>query len=114
MNELINFMQQLLNFFLNMLWIVLVIVAIWCAIWIGAFFPIVKNRKHQQKVREFEKDYNKIEVEYGATMRLKEATDEKLRSTLFVLAKKEKELADITAELEKKTTETSKKKPSKK
>lgn len=102
--------KQLLDLVINVALIVALLAVIYAIIWTAIFFPIIKLRKHKQKVFEMEREYNKIEVEYATTMRLKDATDEKLRQTLFILSQKEQQLEKINKELEKKDKETNKKK----
>lgn len=86
-----------------------VLAFIYVMFWVAAFFPIVKLRKHKQKVAEFEKEYNKIEVETTAALRLQDTTDEKLRQTLYVLSQKELELQRINKQLESKSGKKEKK-----
>lgn len=94
-----NFMEQALNFVINLGLIVGVLAVIYAVIWMAIFVPIVKLRKHKQKVFEMERRYNKIEVEYATKMQLKEQTDEKLRKVLYILSQKEVELEKVTNEL---------------
>lgn len=106
-------MSTAVNFMLNFAIIIAIAAVIYMIVWIAVFFPIIKLRKHKQKVFEAEKKYNKIEVEYATTQRLREATDEKLRKLLYVLSQKElkeKELDDSIALKQKELAELNKKK----
>lgn len=94
-----SFMSAALDFIINLALIIGVLAIIYIIIWVAIFFPIIKLRKHKQKVFEMEKKYNKIEVEYGTKMKLKEETNEKLRQTLYILAQKESQLEDIEKKL---------------
>lgn len=86
-----------------------VLALIYVMFWVAAFFPIVKLRKHKQKVAEFEKEFNKIEVETTAALRMQETTDDKLRQTLYILSQKELELEKINKQIESKTDKKEKK-----
>lgn len=100
-----EFMNNAVNFMFSLLIIVLILAVIYAVVWSAIFFPIIKLRKHDKIVHEMEKQYNKIEVEFAQTVKLKESTDEKLRQTLYTLNKNLDQLEKVNLELEKKKVE---------
>lgn len=84
--------------------IILVLSIAYTIIWTALFFPVAKLRKHNEKVAEANKEYNKIEAEFTALARAKQTTDAELKKLLYVINSKEQELK----ELEKKISEAKK------
>lgn len=105
-----TFMALAVDFTLNLLLIVLLLAVIYAVIWTAIFYPVIKLRKHNKQVYEMEKKHNKIQVEYAATAQLQETTDAKLRTVLYQLHQKEKQLQSLDEQITAKTKQLEKKK----
>lgn len=101
--ELNEFMSNMIEFFFNLALIIVIIAVIYAVIWTAIFIPIIKLRKHTEKVRESNREYNQIESDIGAAEIARSNNDEKITKQLLTIHYKkveEKEIRERIKQLE--------------
>lgn len=92
--------KTILNISFDILLIIGILSLAYAIIWTALFIPVIKLRKHQEKVDEANREYNKIETEFAALARAKQTTDAELKKLLYVIHAKQEELKEINTKLD--------------
>lgn len=92
--------KTILNISFDILLIIGILSLAYAIIWTALFIPVIKLRKHQEKVDEANREYNKIETEFAALARAKQTTDAELKKLLYVIHSKQEELKEINTKLD--------------
>lgn len=112
-------LKQILFGSIYVLLLVIVLAVIYAVIWYALFIPVAKNRRHKEKVKEANLEYNKIAVEHSNKAKALMETDKDIKHNLYKLHGLEekiktyqKQIEELESELNTKTTNknTSKKK----
>lgn len=93
--------KTILNIAFDILLIIGIISLAYALIWTALFIPVIKLRKHQEKVDEANREYNKIETEFAALARAKQTTDAELKKLLYAIHSKEQELKELENKISK-------------
>ena len=93
--------KTILNIAFDILLIIGIISLAYALIWTALFIPVIKLRKHQEKVDEANREYNKIETEFAALARAKQTTDAELKILLYAIHSKEQDLKELEYKISK-------------